>query len=64
MNRKWHMNQHQSPLNPEKHGWQMDEIGFIKIKWTTKAPGVIQYSKILQILAFFFFMFTLFFVSN
>ena len=32
----------------------MDGIGFIKIKWTTKAPGVIQYSKILQILAFFF----------
>ena len=33
------LDQHQSPLNPEEHGWKADGNGNIKIKWTTKAPG-------------------------
>ena len=56
------LDQHQSPLNPEEHGWETDGNRNIKIKWTTKAPGIIQYSKILQILEFFLFsLITLFF---
>ena len=60
------LDQHQSPLNPENNGWQNDENGNIKIKWTTKAPGIIQYSKILQILRnfSFFFIYTVFFCEQ
>ena len=55
------LDQHQSPLNLENNGWQNDENGNIKIKRTTKAPGIIQYSKILQILEIFS-LFTLYFL--
>ena len=41
------IDQHQSALNPEEHGWETDGNGNIKIKWATKAPGIIQYSNIL-----------------
>ena len=49
------LDQHKTPLNPEEYGWETDGNGNIKIKWAAKEPGIIQYSKILQILEFFFF---------
>ena len=48
---------HQSLLDPEEYDWETDGNGNIKIKWITKAPCIIQYSKILQILEFFSFFF-------
>ena len=52
------LDQHQSPLNPEEHGQETGGNRNTKIKWTTKAPSIIQYSKILKILGFFFFNYT------
>ena len=51
------LDQYKTPLNPEEHGWETDRNGNIKIKWAAEAPGIIQYSKILQILEFFSFFF-------
>ena len=47
MNQQQNLDQHQSTHNPVEHGLETDQNGNIKIKWTTKAPGIIQYSKIL-----------------
>ena len=57
------LDQRQSPLHPEQYGWETDANENTKIKWTTKASGVIQYSKFLQVLELFwlFYLITLFF---
>ena len=55
------LDQHQSPPNPEEHGWDADRNENIKIKWTTKAPGITANSNVFLI----FSLITLFFfVSN
>ena len=59
MNGKQNLDQHQSPLNPGEHGWETNGNENIKIKWTTKSQETIQYSKILQIRVFFFFLWLL-----
>ena len=36
------LGRNQNSLHPDEHDWETDGNGNIKIKWTTKAPSILQ----------------------